>query len=131
MNPDFGLRLELRMLPIVGGATETIFPAVEEFLLETEFQKALEFVAGRKKMNRYASMMDYLFCELAGHGWPRRCQLYYQGEGPQLQYLIDEAQRVRFEILLLAGLQHAYHLFSENREISWKQFRDEVWALAA
>lgn len=81
------LRMETRAamvqaLQLLDGATESIFPQVEALLLNSvEYQHALEYVAVRKKMGRYMSVVDFLFCELHPK-WRMACQRFYLGNGP-------------------------------------------------
>lgn len=66
---DIVLSTELRLkmvqaLEICGGATESIFPQIEVLLLHfSDFEEALQFVAAKKNMNKYRSMMDFLFAK--------------------------------------------------------------------
>ena len=76
----FGLSLRLEPL----SATATIFPAAEELLHKTEFQKSVDYVAGRKDMGRYNSTMDFLFGELMQGKWKTAVFRFYNGEGPKL-----------------------------------------------
>ena len=63
---SFQTRLDVEQaLRAVGGMTNSIFPQVEALLLaDTEHLKALMYVAARKHVSRYESVMDFLFCEI-------------------------------------------------------------------
>ncbi len=125
------LRMESRLaiiqsLQIVGGATHFIFPQVEAMLLESEdYQRALEFVAARKKINRYRSVIDFLFCELHPE-WRMACRRFYAGNGPQLKDQITPEQLVEFNKRLLKAIEVAYDLFCEQRRKSWGWYREQV-----
>lgn len=115
-------------LALVGGATESIFPQVEALLLgETDYQEALEYVAARKKMDRYRSMMDFLFCELHPQ-WRMSCNRYYAGNGPKLMEQITPTQLVEYNQRLLVALEVARELFAQKRRESWEQYREQVEA---
>lgn len=69
---------QFQVLDLSGGATESIFPEVEAMLFTTsseDYQKALQYVAAKKDMNRYKSVVDFLFCELFPE-WQHKCRQY-------------------------------------------------------
>ena len=121
------LAMQIRQcLVLVGGATESIFPQVEALLLgETDYQGSLEYVAARKKMDRYRSMMDFLFCELYLE-WRMSCRRYYAGNGPQLREQITPAQLVEYNRRLLVALEVAHEAFVQQRRKTWDVYRKEV-----
>lgn len=125
------LRMETQLamiqaLQVVGGATSSIFPQVEAMLLSsTDHQAALEYVAARKKMERYRSMVDFLFCELHPE-WRTACFRYYLGSGPLLKEQITLEQLVRFNNRLLKALEVAHDTFVQRRRESWVQYRERV-----
>ena len=108
------------------GATNSIFPAVDELLENTDVQKALKFVAGRKDMDRYRSVVDFLFAELVGGKWKEACFRYYNDEGPKL---IDDP-RVTIEMLakweydLVCALEIAEEMHLIELKTSWGWFRN-------
>lgn len=117
------VRLEL---DVTGGATETIFPVIDKMLTDsTEFQEALAFVAARKDMRRYRSMVDFLVCELVPF-YQGGCFRYYDGKGPQLKKLINEETRVRLEWRMQAALEIAKERMEEKRRLSWTKFVQAV-----
>ena len=128
------LRMETRVaiiqsLQLSGGATESIFPQVEALLLaNTDYQKALECVAARKQMERYRSVIDFLFCELHPQ-WRRACFRFYLGGGQQLKDILRPEQLVEYSDRMLKSLEIACDLFREDRCKSWKQFSCEVAAI--
>lgn len=129
MNISLSLQTRLAIhqaLQLTGGATETVFPQVEALLLnDREYQKALEYVAARKKHDRYESLMDFLFCEL--HPTYRfACWRYYAGNGPQLKELLTPEQLLAYNDRLLRALEVAITLFKEQRCKSWGLYRQEV-----
>lgn len=127
------MRLELRQrqLLLTGGMTETVFPETEKLLEETDYQAALEFVSGRKDMNRYESMMDFLFCEIFLQ-YRARCFAYYEDpEKPRLKDLMGEEELTRYDRWLTAALKLARQKLEENRVLSWTLFRVQVLRLAA
>lgn len=115
--------LELRLL---GGMTDSIFPEVEAWLqVTTDRQRALEWAASKKRMDRYESVMDFLFVETFDHFRPA-CRAYYKREGPQLKETITVAQRERFARTLLLVLQVAYDAYCAERRVTWGWVRDEA-----
>lgn len=115
-------RMELHFL-------KSIFPQVETLLEDREYQKALRFVAWRKNMDRYTDTIDFLFCELFGHPWIKRCQEYYHNDGDPLRKIITEEQKEYYQKKMLSALELAYQRFTEHRKCSWNWFR--LSALAA
>lgn len=114
------IKLELRIeISIGGGATSTIFPEVETRLLICgDYQRALEYIASRKRMDKYRSIIDFLFCELHP-AWRTACRLYYQGRGPLLKYMITPAQHADANQRMLVSLDVAYQQYCEKRRKSW------------
>lgn len=115
--------LVAQTLAVSGGVTDSIFPQVEAVLLvSSDHQSALEFVSSRKKMDRYKSVMDYLFCELHPE-WRLACRRYYVGNGPQLKNQLTDEQLATYNKRLLIALGVAYELFCEKRRLSWTKYR--------
>lgn len=131
--------LEMTMSPVMvqvqlqvsGGATQSVFPKVDEWLNEdSDRQHALEYVARKKVMGRYHSMVDFLFCEIfIEFQWA--CFRFYDGKGPALKDSaeFDESKREQWERRLLAGLHLACEIYKEKRRKSWTVFRTEVLEL--
>lgn len=115
---------------VAGGLTRSIFPRVEAWLEESDRQNALEWAAARKNMDRYQSMVDFLFCEIYQQ-FRARCVAFYEKDGPPLRELINEGQRTNFERGLLSVLAVAYEAFAADRRVSWGWVRDEGLARAA
>jgi hypothetical protein len=76
-------------------------------------------------MDRYRSVMDFLFCELHPE-WRMACRRFYIGNGPRLQELITEEQVVAYIKRLLVAVEVAYKLFEEDHRVSWTLYRWEV-----
>lgn len=129
MEHTFSLELRqvmIQSLQVSGGATESIFPQAEAILIaDVDYQHALEFVAARKKMERYVSMIDFLFCELYPE-WRMSCRRFYAGNGPQLKDQITPEQLVRYNERLLKALEVAHGLFCKKRHESWTSYRSMV-----
>tara|TARA_Y100000034_G_C6620957_1_gene270717 strand:+ start:199 stop:573 length:375 start_codon:yes stop_codon:yes gene_type:complete len=104
---------------------ETVFPAVNELLAETDYQKALAFVGHRKDMDRYWSVVDFLFAELIGGKWRQACFRFYDGEGPQLKDHPDVTPEklAEWEMSLVRSLDLAHDMYEIELECSWKVFR--------
>ena len=125
------LRMETRVemiqsLRIVGGATSSIFPQVEALLLGSgDYQRALEFVAARKQMKRYRSVIDFLSCEIHPR-WRMACRRFYSGNGPLLKEMIEPHELIVFNGRLLKAIEVAHDLFCEKRRQSWDRYREQV-----
>ncbi|MBA3733261.1 hypothetical protein H0W91_02700 [Patescibacteria group bacterium] len=125
---DIALRQEIRQaLLVIGGMTNSIFPEVEALLLApgNDYLSGLQYIASKKVMSRYESIIDFLFCELnPEHRFA--CQRYYTGAGKQLQDLITLEERVQYQKELLVALRVASERFQEKRRESWRSYVDEV-----
>lgn len=108
-----------------GGLTQSIFPRVDHALKNTDTQRALEFVASRKRMNRYRSLVDFLFCELFTE-WQEDCQQFYAGEGCQLRERIRSEFRSGYEVVMLHALDVAHQRLEEKRRGNWCDYAVEV-----
>lgn len=126
------MRLEQRQFQLTGGLTQTVFPETEGLLMgDLDYQEALGFVAGKKDMGRYHSMMDFLFCEIFIQ-YRARCFAYYEADDrPKLKDILGEDELARFDRWLTAGLNLAKEKFQEKRALSWTIYRVEVLRLAA
>jgi hypothetical protein len=125
------MRQEQRQLQLAGGLTQTVFPETEHLLEDLDYQAALGFVAGKKDMDRYHSMMDFLFCEIFIQ-YRARCFAYYEADDkPPLKDILSEDELARFDRWLTAALKLAKGKFEENRALSWTRYRVEVLRLAA
>ena len=113
-------------LQLTGGATQTIFPEVEALLqASSDIQHALDYVASRKRADRYESVMDFLFCELYPE-WRPACFRFYLNREAPLRERITMAQRTVYAWELCQALNVAYKIFCEKRKLSWGSFREEV-----
>src|SRR4051812_10431777 len=90
----------------VGGITDSIFPQVESLILTGDYMQALRFIASRNQMNRYRSMVDFLFCELNTE-WRYGCRQYYAGMGKALIELISLEELFKYNKQLLVALEVA------------------------
>lgn len=121
-NMDLKCELLVVELELIGGFTPaTIFPKTEEKLNSTEYQKALKFVAKRKDMKRYWSVMDFLFCESFPE-WRFHAFRYYNDEGPALidhKGFTNEKQEAYDTILCDGVLELCKRSFNDERLTSW------------
>lgn len=120
-------RLEINQaLTLVGGATASIFPQAEALIIGSNgYWEALQYVAARKKMSRYQSVIDFLFCELHPE-WKMACRRYYNHNGPPLREQITVRQLAIFNARLLIALEVALECHKEKQRKSWGCYRDRV-----
>jgi hypothetical protein len=125
LEPSHALELD-----VVGGVTESIFMETEAWLLQnSDHQEALAYVASRKTMDHYTSMMDFLFCEIF-IDYRGACQRFYRRKGPLLKKMISKEQIAKFDKALIGALKVAYEAFCEKRKMTWVTFRLEAIKLA-
>lgn len=113
--------------------THDMFKRTEELLCsDMDFQHSLEFVGSRKDMDRYNSMVDFLFCELV-LGYRKKCFLFYEGkERPLREHAVATKEQVaHWDAFLVEALHVARQRFNDKRSASWKSYREEVLAKAA
>src|SRR5437660_8263307 len=91
-------------------------------------QDAVRFIARRKNMMKYHSMMDFLFCEIFLQ-YRNACFKFYEGAGPRLMEMITPPQWRYFNKALLVGAELASQN-SQNRGMTWKSFREQTLQLA-
>jgi len=131
--------LRLRMIPTLdqclelnGGATQTIFPKTEKKLGEGDYIKALKYVASRKNMNRYKSVMDFLFCEMFPTPWKFKAFRFYNDQGPQLKddpEMSDALIKMFDSILCNVVLEICKDALNKDRrkEWGWSNKRRVTW----
>lgn len=110
-----------------GGATASIFPAVDKLVSQPDYQSALNYVGYRKNMLRYRSMVDFLFVEL----FPRyraRCFQFYKRTGPALRAELPAEAVGKCAGLMVSALHIALRYLETEEAISWKAFRKEALA---
>jgi hypothetical protein len=108
--------------------TDSIFIQAENLLeSDGDYHSALEFVAVRKKMNNYRSIMDFLFVEIATGPWYTRCMAYYKGKSNKKasDWLTKEEIEI-WDAKLVILLNVAVEWFRQRRKESWTQFRLQV-----
>ncbi|MBI3306048.1 hypothetical protein HYZ82_02865 [Candidatus Nomurabacteria bacterium] len=87
-------------------------------------------------MNRYESMVDFVFCEIFVQ-FRKDCFKFYEGKGEPFRKLIEsgvvsQADLEWCEIVLAHGLELARRAFvvkRDRRDYSWDVFRKEVLSL--
>jgi hypothetical protein len=113
-------------LSVIGGATNSIFPQVEALLMnDPECQLALQHVASRKKMTRYISMIDFLFCETHPR-WRGACYRYYEGIGNPLRDVITPQEHLDANRRMLLAVDVALSVYRDNVRASWGTFCELV-----
>jgi hypothetical protein len=118
-------------LALTGGLTESIFPEAEMlFRVSTDYQKALKYVARHKDMERYESIMDFLFCELHPE-FRAGCFKYYLDRRRPLRKILTEQERYFYACRLVLALEAAYAAWKQDLVNSWTQYQRLVDHLAA
>ncbi len=133
LEPSVQTRQEARLaLELCGGSTESCFPEVEALLYSggQDYREALQYVASKKDMNRYQSVMDFLFCEIFTV-YRSACRRFYDGRGPQLKDMVSVSTLFMFNNALLKALEIAVEHHREQRRGGWEAFRWSVLAHAA
>lgn len=118
MAPCFG---QSQVLPSMCGS---LFPDIAEMLEESDYQKALTFVASRKNMEAYHDNVDFLFCELFKK-FRSPCRRFYEGNGPPLHDLPEATpdQIRRWQVFMKGALLVAHAAMEQQRRMSWSQFQ--------
>ncbi len=126
------LGFDMRMIQTIRqDFSETIFHEAEAILNDTEGQKALKFVGRSKMMDNYTTMMDFLFCEVAGPPWPGRCRAFYDGNEKMLKDWLTPDEILYWDKVLCVAMAHALYCLKIERSLTWTKFRVEVRKLCA
>lgn len=127
------LKLMLRQeLDVLGGASQSIFPRTENKLKRSDYQEALKYVAKRKRMERYHSVMDFLFCEIFT-SYRFHAFKYYNNKGPLLKDLPEMTPQVinAFDLVLCdLILELCIQCYKRDLRFNWSQFRNEYLKVA-
>lgn len=124
-------RFMVQELDVAGGHTDSIFPRVELWLNRyCDHYNSLKSIASRKDMDRYWSVVDFVFVEM-NPSYRRSCLAYYADKGAPLREIITESQRAAFETRMLRLLIVAYEAFCAKRRMSWSGALAVVDGLAA
>jgi hypothetical protein len=122
----YGLCLSLAQQQI---PFSSIFEGAEGAMNSSHVMGCLKYIARRKDMDRYHSVVDFLFCELFPIYKPG-CFRFYADEGPQLREIIDEEQILFYDNQLLKALTLAVEIGKEEwrhpttqRKVNWTSFR--------
>jgi len=111
-----------RLSQVTGGHSATVFPRAEVLLNKSRVQDALRMIGHRKDMNRYRSMMDFLFCEIFTD-YRAGCFRYYEDEGPKLLELVSAQDLAECDALLVNILCVAVQMAAEApKGLSWSMF---------
>jgi hypothetical protein len=121
LSQHMALRQEMT---VEGDMVGSLFKRTAMLLREREYQKSLQFVASKKKMERYLDMIDFLFCELVV-GFRDRCMRYYAGDGLPLREAPEATpeQIAAWDIFLASSLHVAHEALEQDRRLTWSQLR--------
>ena len=112
-------RIDLSLLAVTGGASDSVFPLVEAWLQETtDHWNALRVISARKVDSGFRSVVDFVFVSVCPE-LRRACFAFYDGDGKSLREMISESERRYLERKVLLFLEVAYAAFSEKRRLSW------------
>ncbi len=92
----------------------TIFKKAEEAL--SQHKEAVLKLARRKNIDKYNSLMDFLFCEVFPN-WKYPCFLYYKGKCWQLSQTLKEVEIKLFDAFLEAAVKSCAACCDDK--ISW------------
>jgi len=125
-------------LSLCGGLTTSVFKISESKLISSlRVQKALKFIGRRKNMERYKSMMDFIFCEI----WIAQqtpCFKFYEGNGPALRESMPTKEIKYYDKMIAKALDIALDLLKKyeeqewsKKQVHWVAFRTAVLKKAA
>ncbi len=123
------MRMVLRAettLALEGGLTDTCFPTLQEWLEDDDHMKGLKYIASRKNMDAYRSVIDFVLCEVLTQ-YREPCQKFYNRDGPNYVTLRpNKKDQAHDEAILLRAVTHSYICFCQQRKQSWAAMRREV-----
>lgn len=103
------------------GATDSLFVTTERCLANAEWQKAVRRVAPAKKMARYRTMIDFLFCEIYTEYRPA-CFEFYLDRGPPLREILTANEVAKFDRWLRTAAWIAWRLAARQCRFSWNEY---------
>lgn len=123
MGLSLRLSYELELEVVTDDSWATIFPMAEKIMRSTEGQKALRHCAGRKDMDKYRSMMDFLFAESFGNSEKKDVFRYYDDKGPPCRKLYSNARIAWYDSCLVGVMLKALEQMRAERAASWAAAR--------
>ena len=112
--------------------SETMFPKTRERLSKTEYKEALLRVARAKDVDRYANLIDFMFCEIFVSPWQKRCFKYYKYRDKR-DRLVSMFNKTEFEfydnLLCNLVLEVCKRLATLNKEVSWEEMRKQIFGI--
>lgn len=123
---------QAQVLSRVGGMSDSIFPCAEKLMFSSgDYQAALEYVGRRKCMERYESVMDFLFCELYPV-WRSRCFRFYLGRERPLRERLSKEAVALYDRELVIALETARALWVQDLPVrQWGHYQELVQSLVA
>lgn len=121
---NLAMSLSLRQAPeITGGSTgeglDCALPRVAAWLNQSsDHWGALEFVAARKDMERYRSVVDFILCEVCPDE-RAACERFYAGRGGILVAIRSAKTIAYYEARCMLFLEICYAAHCEQRRVSW------------
>jgi len=123
---------------LCGGITSSVFKLSESMLINSSrLQETLKFIAHRKDMERYNSIMDFIFCEI----WTEyqiACFKFYDKKGPPLRETMPKTEIEYYDGLIIKAFQVALELLKKyekkqwsKKSLSWVSFRTIVLKAAS
>lgn len=122
------LGVSQRLVQAWGGFSESVFPRLALALENSEFSReALLWVAQKKKVDRYASLVDFLFCEFFPF-YRNTCFLFYEDSRKYrgLKDRLSDDELADFQDVLMYGLSYAEDLYRKRIPIPWSTFVGRV-----
>ncbi len=121
------LSLQHRQVQVFEGLTQSVFPRTEKKLNRLEYQRALQYIACRKNVDRYWDVLDFLFCEIFTEFRPH-CFKFYKDNGPRLIYMVPAARIKAYDLVLSEIFLEFLLMCHEHKaRLSWHDFRE--WPL--
>ncbi len=109
---------------VTGGTTESAFPQTEALLELPEYKESLKYVGSSKNMEKYESMMDFLFCELNPYPWRNRCFKYYKNRKVRLVDHKDVTPEwcAEYDLRMCVALELAVAMQQQNVKMPWSAY---------
>lgn len=115
------MNFSLRQCCVPEGATDSIFPEIEELFDEDfDLYGALTRIAPPKADSDFRSVMDWLYVSIHPEA-KKECLAFYEEQGPPLRAIISEEHRLRAQARIIALLLEAYRDFNKERERKWQR----------
>lgn len=106
------------MLRMETDYTEGCVFSLTEKKMNSEYEKAIKYIAGKKASSLYVNSFDLLFGETFGR---KKVLDYYNGKGSKLRDIASDKTILVYDVVLSKIMDICLHLWKTKQKMSWKE----------